>query len=79
MINCNKIHKSIIRFLEKELTPEKENDFKEHIKECNECTKIYSDITETYGALNTGKEIEPKAFFTERIMNKIDSQADSKI
>jgi hypothetical protein len=71
-MNCKKIYKSIFSYLEKELTPEKEKEFKEHLKECNECTKLYSDITEIYMTLNTEQEIEPKAFFTESVMNKIE-------
>lgn len=78
MINCNEIHKSIIKFTENELPPDKESEFMEHIKDCKECTKIYSDIAETYGGLNTKKEVEPKAFFTESVMNKIDIQTEKE-
>ena len=73
-MNCKEIHKSIIKFIEKELTLEIEHEFKEHIKKCNECSKLYSDITVTYGVLDMGQEIEPKAFFTERIINKINGE-----
>jgi hypothetical protein len=73
-MKCKEINKSIIKIIEKELTPENENEFKEHLKNCEECLKLYSDITDTYSILNTGQEIEPKAFFTESIMNKIDTK-----
>jgi hypothetical protein len=71
-MNCKEINKSIIKFVEKELTPEKEKKFKEHIIECNKCAKLYSDITATYNTLYFEQEIEPKAFFTESVMNNID-------
>ncbi|MCX6161739.1 MAG: hypothetical protein NTV87_10475 [Ignavibacteriae bacterium] len=32
-MNCKELHKLIIKFTEKELTPEKENELQEHIKE----------------------------------------------
>jgi hypothetical protein len=72
-MNCKELHKSILKYFEKELTPEKENEFKEHIVECNGCAGLYADITETYMSLNTEKEIEPKAFFTESVMIKIEA------
>ncbi|MCX6162918.1 MAG: zf-HC2 domain-containing protein [Ignavibacteriae bacterium] len=73
-MNCKEINKSVIRYIENELTPEKESEFKEHITKCEECSVLYSDFSVTYDALNTKHEIEPKAFFTESVMNKIDSE-----
>jgi predicted anti-sigma-YlaC factor YlaD len=73
-MNCKEINKSVIKFIEKELTPEKENEFNEHIQECKECSGMYSSVAETYKAIDIYKEIEPKAFFTESVMNKIDSE-----
>jgi len=73
-MNCKQINKSVIEFLEKELTPEKENEFNEHIKGCKECSRIYSSVAETYNAIDTNQEIEPKAFFTESVLNKIDNE-----
>jgi hypothetical protein len=72
-MNCKEINKSIIKFIEKELLPEKENEFESHLKDCTKCAKLYSDITATYSTLDTGQEIESKAFFTESVMNKIES------
>ena len=73
-MNCKEINKSIINFIEKELTPEKANAFERHIKECNECAKLFSDISQAYYSINMNQEIEPKAFFTESVINKIDTE-----
>lgn len=74
MMNCKEVNKSVIKFIEKELTPEKEYEFKEHLNGCTKCSGIYSSIEEGYSNLNIAGEIEPKAFFTERVMNKIDNE-----
>lgn len=76
-MNCKEINKSVFKYLEKELAPEKEKEFKEHILECKNCAGLYADISETYLTLNNGEEIEPKAFFTESVMNKIESENET--
>jgi hypothetical protein len=75
-MNCKEINKSIIKYIDKELTPKKEKEFNEHIIDCNACSKLYSNITATYDTLNIRQEIEPKAFFTESVMNKIDIETE---
>lgn len=73
-MNCKDINKTVIKFLDKELTPEQECEFNEHLNECKECSAMYSSIEVGYNSLNIVPEIEPKAFFTERVLNKIDNQ-----
>jgi predicted anti-sigma-YlaC factor YlaD len=77
-MNCKELNKSVIKFIEKELTPEKESEFTEHIKVCKECSGIYSSVAETYNSIDIYQEIEPKAFFTESVMNKIDSEKETE-
>jgi hypothetical protein len=71
-MNCSELNKSIFRLIDKVLSHDKEIEFKEHIAECQSCEKLYTEIAETYNTLNFGQEIEPKAFFTESVMNKIE-------
>ncbi len=75
-MNCKEFHKSIFSYLEKELPQEKETEFKEHISECKECARLFSDIKESYMTLNIENEIEPKAFFTESVMNRIEAESE---
>jgi hypothetical protein len=72
-MDCKELNKSIIEFIEKELIPEKANEFNEHIKVCKECSRIYSSVADTYSMMDMSQEIEAKAFFTESVMNKIDN------
>jgi hypothetical protein len=76
-MNCKELNKSIFRYLEKELPPGKEAEFKKHITECKECAGLYANITEAYMTLNIEQEIEPKAFFTESVMNKIEAENEN--
>ena len=73
-MNCKEANKSVIKFLEKELTPEKEYELKEHLNGCHKCSGLYSSVEMSYNSLNTVREIEPKSFFTESVMNKIDDE-----
>jgi predicted anti-sigma-YlaC factor YlaD len=60
--------------LDKELPPGQESEFKQHLTECKECSAMYSSIEEGFINLNNVREIEPKAFFTESVFNKIGNQ-----
>jgi len=73
-MNCKDINKSVIKYLDKELSPEQESEFKEHLTGCNECSVMCSSIEEGFKNLYNVREIEPKAFFTESVLNKIDNQ-----
>jgi hypothetical protein len=73
-MNCKELNKSLIGFMEGEFAPGKQNEFIEHIKACNNCSDLYSSVKDNYNALNVKREIEPKAFFTESVMNKIDNE-----
>jgi hypothetical protein len=77
-MNCSELNKSILKFSDKELTPEKEAEFKQHLAECNDCAKMYTDVADTYNMLNSDQEIEPKAFFTESVMNKIELSGEKE-
>jgi hypothetical protein len=73
-MKCKEINNAIIRFIDKELPQEKIAEFKEHLNGCSKCAKLYSDITAAYNSINIKEEIEPKAFFTESVMNKIENE-----
>ena len=75
-MDCKEFNKTIFKYLEKELSREKENDFKKHITECSECAGIFVNVKDTYLMLNIENEIEPKAFFTESVMNKIEAAGE---
>ena len=73
-MKCKEINNSIIRFIDGELPEEKEAEFIVHLKECEKCTYLYANISAAYNSLNIKEEIEPKAFFTESVMNKIENE-----
>jgi hypothetical protein len=77
-MNCKELNKSVLEFIEKGLTPEKEIEFRLHISTCKECSEIYSSVLDSYSTLNNISEIEPKAFFTESVMNKLSSEKETE-
>lgn len=75
-MKCKELNNLIISYIEKELTSEKESEFKKHLSECSECSKLFSEVEADYLTLDNAEEIEPRAFFAESIMNKLESEEE---
>ena len=70
-MDCKKVRNNLIFLIEKEVSSDIEKELSVHLNSCPECLKLYEELSETYKAINTSREIEPKAFFAESIINKI--------
>ena len=78
-MDCKEIRNNIIFLIEKEISPDKEKELSVHLKNCRECSVLYNNILETYKSLDIKEEIEPKAFFAESVLNKLDTTEESRI
>jgi len=70
-MKCRKFRNNLIFLSEKSVFPDSEKELSQHLDSCNECSELYKEISETYGNLNVEKEIEPRAFFADSVINKI--------
>ena len=78
-MDCKKIRKNFIFFIEKELPAEVNAEFTNHLKTCKECSELFENFSERYKSIDLKEEIEPKAFFTESVMGKILSEEESYV
>jgi len=76
-MDCKKIRKNFIFFIENELLEEVNAEITNHLKTCKECSGLFENFSETYNSIDIKEEIEPKAFFTESVMGKILSDQSS--
>jgi hypothetical protein len=76
-MNCKHIQEKFLLMAERGLNREEEAEFKTHLASCAECTALYGKVSAAYGLLNVHEEIEPRAFFAESILNKIETDAES--
>ena len=76
-MDCQKIRKKFIFFIEKELPAEVNAEITNHLKTCKKCSELFENFSETYNSVDLKEEIEPKAFFTESVMGKILSEEKS--
>lgn len=62
---------------EKGLKSEEEAEITGHLASCSECSELYGKVSAAYGLLNVHEEVEPRAFFAESIINKLDAETES--
>jgi hypothetical protein len=70
-MNCKFIQNNLIFYVENGLPEANNNRIKVHLDSCKECSRLFSEISETYNAIETKEEIEERAFFTDSVLNKI--------
>ena len=71
--NCTKTKHYVKEILESKSSGFYNNDIQTHIKECDDCALIYSQVVSTINEIDIIKESKPElsAYFTEKTLNKI--------
>ncbi|MDD5361205.1 MAG: hypothetical protein PHN88_03675 [Ignavibacteria bacterium] len=76
-MDCKQIREHFLVMAEKGLKKEEEAEITGHLASCSECSALYEKVASAYGLLNVIEEVEPRAFFAESIMNKLDAVTES--
>ncbi len=71
-MNCNKIHKNLIFFLEGELPTEEMQAIEAHLVECPTCASFADDMNRTLGILNQEKTPKLNPFFYTRVNARLE-------
>lgn len=77
-MNCKKIHKNLIFFLENELPDEKMEQIRLHIDECDECRQFLNEMRTTFSMLKNQQKPEINPFFYTRLKVKLDNQTEKE-
>jgi predicted anti-sigma-YlaC factor YlaD len=73
-MNCNKIHKSAIAYLEHKLTETEQNDFAGHLAQCQDCREAVGKISKVWLGLNEKPELKFNPYLITRIEAKIQKE-----
>ena len=58
IMDCNKISKNIIFYLDNELSEDGRIEFEAHIHECPQCMNLYENVASTYKLIAVENNIE---------------------
>lgn len=77
-MNCSKIHKNIISYLDKELTPETVTEIATHLQSCDACQKLLFEMEKTYEIIKTEQKAEFDPFFYTRLEARMEKALSPK-
>ena len=75
-MQCKKLHKKLIFFLEGDLPGHEMKQVKQHLAECDECAAFASEMSKTLTVLQEEKLPEMNPFFYTRVKTRLESQAE---
>jgi anti-sigma factor RsiW len=75
-MQCKKLHKKLIFYLEGDLPYKEAEEVKQHLAECKECTAFAGEMSKTLGVLQTEKSPEVTPFFYTRLKARLESQTE---
>ncbi|SHK01509.1 Putative zinc-finger [Tangfeifania diversioriginum] len=75
-MQCKKLHKKLIFFLEGDLPGHEMEQVKQHLTECNECAAFASEMSKTLNVLQAEKSPEVNPFFYTRVKARLESQTE---
>jgi predicted anti-sigma-YlaC factor YlaD len=73
MINCNKIKKKLIFYIENEVSAEEKIQIEQHLAKCNECKILTDKLKESLNAINKEKNLDVNPYLSIRIIENINS------
>ncbi|MCE1165367.1 MAG: hypothetical protein LWX07_08215, partial [Bacteroidetes bacterium] len=74
-MNCKDAKERFLEASEKRLGAAEEAGFMEHLSGCEDCAKLYEEIKAVYAQTEAYDEIEPRAFFAESVINKLEYES----
>ena len=76
MKNCKEIENNLSLYLDDSLSGADKQAVEEHLKSCPRCTKALIQLSKTQTLVNNLAEIEPPAWFKQKIMAKVRKKAE---
>lgn len=73
-MKCKEIHNSILPFLEKDLSHEKELLFQEHLNSCSDCLAKFQFIEAELAQIDSDKKTEADPFFITRVEQRLQNR-----
>jgi hypothetical protein len=70
-MNCEKSREYIMKYFDSELGKDDEEQFRQHLKSCGECSYEFSCMEAIFTTLEEKAEIEPPANFEAMVMDKV--------
>ena len=70
-MNCEKVHKNLIFFIEKELSTTQMLEMEDHISQCSNCNYLYNELRNTMDLIHIEKEEPINSFFYTRLQQRI--------
>ena len=78
MKNCKEIENNLSLYLDDSLSDADKQAVEEHLKSCPRCTKALVQLSKTHTLVNNLAEVEPPAWFKQKIMAKVREKAEKK-
>jgi hypothetical protein len=78
MKNCKEIENNLPLYLDSLLTGADKQALEEHLKSCPRCTKALIQLSKTQTLVNDLTEVEPPAWFKQKIMAKVREESEKK-
>ena len=78
MKNCKEIENNLSLCLDDSLSDADKQAVEEHLKSCPRCTKALVQLSKTHTLVNNLAEVEPPAWFKQKIMAKVRKKAEKK-
>lgn len=73
-MNCKKLHKHLIFYLEGELPAREMKQVKLHLAECSDCANFAAEMQKMLGVIETDRERKINPYFYTRIKARLNSQ-----
>jgi hypothetical protein len=77
-MKCNEIQEKLSAYIEGAIPSEEKIFINEHIKSCQRCSEVLSDLKKTVEYVRNLEEIEPPPWLTQKVMTRIRSEAEPK-
>lgn len=78
MKNCKEVENNLPLYLDDLLPLEDKRAVEEHLKSCPDCTGVLAQLQETKKLVNNLTEVEPPAWFRQKIMARVREEAGKK-
>lgn len=70
-MNCEKVKKSLVFFLENDLPQKQRIEMEEHLKTCPYCSGLLEEFSQLWGTLEQREKIPPSPYFWTRLKARI--------
>jgi len=78
MMDCKEVGKRLPAFLEGDVSELEAEELRKHFDSCDPCRKVCRDLEKSGYLLRNLTEVEPPPWFTQKIMARIEEEAEKK-